>query len=142
MIQYIWPLLLVVTANTLYQLSAKAVPEQINPFASLTITYVVGAIFSAILFFVTNRNANLLQEYQKANWAPYVLGLAIVGLEVGFLYGYKAGWAVSKFAVVSSSLLGIVLLFAGYLIYHEVISLSKVLGIAVCLVGLGILNMK
>lgn len=32
---YIWPMALVVTSNIVYQICAKSVPEEINPFASL-----------------------------------------------------------------------------------------------------------
>lgn len=43
MLNYIWPLALVVLSNVFYQISAKSVPDAMNPFASLTITYLVGA---------------------------------------------------------------------------------------------------
>ena len=82
MFSYIWPLGLVVLSNVFYQICAKSVPDKVNPFASLTISYVVGAIVSFILYFVLNKNGNIFHEYQKANWASVVLGLAIVGLEV------------------------------------------------------------
>ena len=32
---YIWPMVLLVVSNTVYQLCAKSVPKGINPFASL-----------------------------------------------------------------------------------------------------------
>ena len=83
MFKYIWPLLLVVLSNTFYQICAKSVPEKMNPFASLTVTYAVGAVASLAMFFVLNRNGNLIAEYKKINWAPFILGIVIVGLEVG-----------------------------------------------------------
>ena len=91
MFSYVWPLGLVVLSNVFYQICAKSVPDKMNPFASLTITYTIGALASFILYFALNKNRNIIQEYQKANWAPFVLGLAIVGLEVGYSYAYKAG---------------------------------------------------
>ncbi len=44
MFSYIWPIALVVISNTLYQVCAKSVPEGMNPLASLTVTYLVGAV--------------------------------------------------------------------------------------------------
>ena len=38
MFAYIWPVVLVVLANTMYQICAKAVPGNISPFAALTVT--------------------------------------------------------------------------------------------------------
>ena len=75
---YIWPLILVVASNTVYHICAKSLPESVDPLASLTVTYLIGSIFSGILYFVTNRGgANLLHEYSQMNWAPYLLGLTV-----------------------------------------------------------------
>ena len=49
MFSYIWPIALVVLSNVIYQICAKSIPRDIDPFASLTVTYAVGAIASAIL---------------------------------------------------------------------------------------------
>ena len=51
MFSYVWPIALVVLSNVVYQICAKSVPEEMNPFASLTVTYLVGAVVSAILYF-------------------------------------------------------------------------------------------
>ena len=93
---YFWPLILVVASNSVYHICAKSLPESVDPLASLTVTYLIGSIFSGILYFATNRGgANLLHEYSQMNWAPYLLGLAVVGLEAGSMHAYKAGWPVS-----------------------------------------------
>ena len=142
MFDYVWPLGLVVLSNIVYQICAKSVPSEMNPFASLTITYVVSAITSGILFFVLNKDANLIREYSKLNWAPIVLGIVLVGLEVGFIYAYKAGWQVSTASIVQSSFLAVALIIVGFLLYHETISWNKIVGVFICLVGLGFINYK
>ncbi|MBP5750562.1 MAG: EamA family transporter [Firmicutes bacterium] len=142
MFSYIWPIALVVIANVIYQICAKSVPEEMNPLASLTVTYLVGAAASWILFHLTNRNASLLREYGKLNWAPFVFGLVLVGLEVGFIYAYKAGWQVSTAAIVQSSFLAIALIFVGHLLYHEALTWNKLVGVAICLIGLIFINYK
>ncbi len=50
MFKYVWPIALVVLSNVFYQICAKSVPEGINPLASLTVTYVIGAVTSFIFF--------------------------------------------------------------------------------------------
>ena len=52
---YFWPLILVVASNSVYHICAKSLPESVDPLASLTVTYLIGSIFSGILYFVTNR---------------------------------------------------------------------------------------
>lgn len=100
----------------------------------------MGAITSAILYFTLNRGGNLLREYANLNWVSFVFGIALVGLEVGYIYAYKAGWPVSAAAIVQSSFLAVALLVAGFFLYHESISLNKVAGIFICMVGLYFIN--
>ena len=142
MFDYVWPLGLVVLSNVFYQICAKSVPEGMNPMASLTVTYSVGAVVSVILYFALNRNANIVSEFSKVNWAPFVLGLVIVGLEIGYIYAYKAGWQVSTAQIVQSAVLAVILIFVGRMLYKESVTWNKIAGILVCLGGLGLINMK
>ena len=142
MFSYLWPIALVVLSNVVYQICAKSVPEGINPFASLTVTYLIGAIASAMLFFFTNPGDGLFKELGKINWSPFVLGVVIVGLEAGFIYAYKAGWQISTASIVQSSVLAVALIFVGFLLYHETFTWNKLLGVGVCLIGLVIINLK
>ena len=142
MFSYIWPIALVVLSNTLYQICAKSVPEGMNPLASLTVTYLVGAAVSCALYFILNRNANLLREIRLTNWAPIVLGVVIVGLEVGFIYAFRAGWQISMAQIVSSAVLAVILIFVGYMLYHEAITWNKIVGIIICLAGLVLINYR
>ncbi len=133
---YIWPIALVVMSNILYQICAKSVPRELDALASLTVTYLVGAVCSAVMFFILNPGADLFREYSKLNAAPVLLGVSVVGLEVGFICAYKAGWPVSTASLVQSAFLSVALIFVGALLYREAITPSKVLGMVVCLVGL------
>ena len=142
MFSFVWPIALVVLSNTAYQICAKSVPEKMNPFASLTITYLVGAVASGILFFALGHGGNLIQEYRKMNWVPIVLGIVIVGLETGWIYAYKAGWQVSTGFIVQSAFLAVALIFVGCLLYREAITWNKLVGVGICLVGLIFINLK
>ena len=133
---------MVVLCNVIYQICAKSVPEGMNPLASLSVTYAIGAITSLFLYMMLNRNASLAREYRKLNWAPFALGLVVVGLETGFIYAYKAGWQVSTASIVQSSFLAVALIFVGYLIYHEPLTWNKLLGVGICLVGLFFINLR
>ncbi|MBQ1334912.1 MAG: EamA family transporter [Clostridia bacterium] len=140
MFNYIWPIALVVASNVIYQVCAKSMPGNINPFASLTVTYLISAAESFVIFFATGHSMSLTAEYSKLNWVPFVFGLALVGLETGFIYAYKAGWAVSTASIVQSAFLAAALLFVGFLLYKESITPNKVIGLVVCLAGLYIIN--
>ena len=141
MFNYAWPMMLVILSNILYQICAKSVPEKVNPFATLTVTYLVGAVASGALYFLLG-GRDLFGEYSKMNWSPFLLGVVIVGLEAGYIFAYKAGWQISVASIVQSSFLAAALIFVGFLLYHEAITWHKLLGVLVCLTGLVIINMK
>lgn len=140
MFSYVWPMALIIFAEVIYQICTKSVPDTIDPLASLTVTYLVAALMSGALFFALHRGGNLMSEYQHLNIAPAILGIAIVGLEAGWIYAFKAGWQVSIGFIVQSAFLAVALLAVGYLLYHEALSWNKVIGIAICLVGLFFIN--
>lgn len=142
MFNYIWPIALVILSNVLYQICAKKVPNSIDPFASLTITYLVGAAASIFMYFILNKKGNLLEEFSKANWAPFVFGLVIVGLEVGWIYVYKAGWQVSIAPIVQSSFVALILILIGFVFYNEPLSWNKIVGVAVCILGMLLINIE
>jgi uncharacterized membrane protein len=132
----LWPILIVVTANTIYNICAKSTPVNINSFASLAVSYLVAMVCAVIMFFITGKQKNLAVELSKANWTTFVLGIAIVGLEFGFLCIYRAGWKISTANLITSITLTCVLLIVGLLLYNETISLRQVVGMVICAVGL------
>lgn len=136
MFNLIWPAAIIVFSNIIYQICAKGIPEQMNTYASMTVTYAVATIFSAIMYFITTKGGNILQELKLSNWATVILGIVITGLEVGFIYAYKAGWKVSTLATVTNAFLAIALIFLGFFMYREAITWSKVIGVVICLIGL------
>ena len=132
----LWPVLVVVGANTIYNISTKSTPDNVNAFASLAMTYVMAALSSVVLFFLTSDSKNLLAELAKTNWTAYALGVAIIGLEFGYICIYRAGWKIGVASLVANISLACVLLVVGYFFYKEVITLKQLLGMGVCALGL------
>jgi hypothetical protein len=137
MIYYVWPTLLTVFPNVVYQICAKSVLEGMNSLASLTVTYFAGAAFSLTLYYLLHQDADIWVEYCRLNWVPLGLGHVIEGLEVGFIYIYRAGWPVS---IVQRAFLTVVLLALDALVYQVPVTVNKHVGIALCLAELAMLN--
>ena len=132
----LWPVLVVVGANTIYNISTKSTPANVNAFASLAMTYVMAALSSVVLFFLTSDSKNLLADLAKTNWTAYALGIAIIGLEFGYICIYRAGWKIGVASLVANISLACVLLIVGYFFYKEVITLKQLFGMGVCALGL------
>ena len=77
MFEYWWPILLVILSNTTYQVVAKSLPTDV--------------VAAAVLYHVLERGGSLVREFQHINWTSFALGIIVVGLEVGMLYGYRVG---------------------------------------------------
>ena len=137
----LWPILIVKLSNTVYNICMKSMPSDVNPFAALMVTYIGAAIITAGIFVFMAKPANVAFELSKVNWTSVVLALVIVGLEVGYVFVYRAGWSVSTASVVANIGLACVLLVVGYLLYRENVSMQQILGIFVCMAGLILINL-
>ena len=129
----IWPLLLIIFSNTFYNVATKSIPNNLDAFGTLVITYIAGGVIAFILFFTHSGNFNFAQNF---NWPSVILGLAIVGLEAGYVYLFRAGWEISKGSLFANTALAIVLIIVGKFIYNENISLRQIIGAFICLCGL------
>ena len=140
MLDYIWPIALVVACNTMYQVCSKSIAVDVHPLASVAMTYVVGAIAATSMYFILSKGGNILKEFSHLNWASYALGFVVIGLEVGFLFAYRAGWQVNSASTVQGAAVAIALIVVGYLVFKEPITASKLIGVALCLGGLYFIN--
>ena len=132
----IWPVAIIVIANTIYNNCAKSTPAQANPFLSLMVTY--GVSFSVCFagFLVFPGRENLTVEIGRLNWVSFAFGLCLVGLELGYIMAYRAGWKVSFLSLTANILLACVLLVLGVFLYKEGVSPKQLIGMAMCLGGL------
>ncbi len=93
-----------------------------------------------VLYLTIGNGESLSTQIAGLNWTPFVLGLAVVGLEVGAIFMYKVGWEVSVGNIVQAIFVAIALLVVGVMVYKEPLTGTKLAGIAVCLVGIFLLN--
>lgn len=130
---------LTIVSNVLYHVFQKLTPRSVNPFISLAATYALAMTTCFLLGSLFN-DKGLLQSLRQLNWASFALAFAIVGLELGFLLAYRAGWNISLGAIVSNVAVALVLLPLGVLCFREKLSPVNVIGIVVCIVGLVMVN--
>ncbi len=138
LLKYI-PVALVVLSSLGYHLFQKSTPAVINPFVTLIVTYAVATAVSIQSYFMFAPKANifnLMDGVKAANWASFLLGFAVVGLELGFLLSYRAGWNISSASLISNTMVALVLIPVGLLLFKESISLPAIFGVILCISGL------
>lgn len=136
-INLLYPAILLSAFSTiLYHVIQKSTPQDVNPMISLCISYLAAAAACMVLVPFFGKGEGLLIQLQKVNWTSFALGVAIFGIEAGYLFAYRAGGNLSTTNLLASSLVLIALLVIGYFAYHDQITAAKVAGIGLCLVGI------
>jgi len=137
---YVFSIVLIVSSNIIYNVCQKSTPQRANPFSALFITYLVAAALTGLALLVYKTDETILQSFKELNWTSITLGIAIVGLEFGYLMAYRAGWNISVGSLVANIILAMLLIPIGIFFYKEGFDLNKILGAAFCLVGLILIN--
>ena len=64
----------------------------------------------------------------------------MVALEFGYIHVYRAGWTVNRASLVAIIALACILVFVGFFLYKESLSIKQIFGIGICIVGLFLLK--
>ncbi|MFN8384128.1 MAG: hypothetical protein U0V02_19490 [Anaerolineales bacterium] len=142
MFLFYFSITLAICSSALYHFVAKSTPSDVNFSVSLIVTYAVAlgvTIITALLF---PAEKGFAAELKNLNWASFLLAVAIVGIEFGFLLTYRAGWNLGIAAVLVNVVASLILLPVAIFFFKDKISWVNIVGIFVCLVGLVMLNWK
>lgn len=139
---YYWAIVLTVISNVFYHVFLKVTPSNVNPLLSLVVTYVVAAITTATIYLFYPERVSLAAGLKELNWTSYALGIAIVGLEIGFFLAYRAGWNINLAGLISSTTVSLLLIPIGLLFFRESLTATNLTGIILCLIGLILINYK
>lgn len=138
-----WPIGLIVLCNTSYQVGVKEISSGIHPLAALVLTYLAASFTSFLLYFFLAPEG---ENRRKAifSWNPSALGLgfSIVGIELGMVYTYRAGWTVQTSFILTNSLIVAALMVTGALFYKEKLKLRQLAGAALTLAGIACIVWK
>ncbi len=132
-------LALIVAANVVYHLAQKNTPAGVHPVATMIVAYGVSLLLCLVLLPLWPSTASPL-PWKAFSWSAVALGAAIVGVELGFLLAYRAGWKISVASLTASITLAVLLAPIGVLAYHDSWSPQKTLGFVLCLAGLFLLG--
>jgi uncharacterized membrane protein len=138
---------LAIVATVAYHIVFKLTPATVNPFLSLFVTYsLVALVFLGVLLATGaapgGSGFSWRGEFAQLNWTALALALAIVGLDIGFLMLYRSGFEVSLGAIVTQTAAGVLLLLAGLAFFREALSMTNLVGIGLCVLGLWLVHRR
>src|SRR6266542_4117555 len=130
------PIALTALATTLYHIAQKSIVPDVHPMVSLVITYATSLAACLVVVPFAPGGAPFLRSLRELNWATYVVGLSIVGVELAFLLAYRTGWRISLASVVANVATALLLVIIGVVWYGEHLAGRQVVGLLMCLGGL------
>jgi drug/metabolite transporter (DMT)-like permease len=125
-----------------YHLVQKSTPAQVHPVVGLAVTYAASLVICLLLLPLFPLAEGWRAELGRVNWASLALAFTVVGIELGFLLSYRAGWAISTAALASNIVVALLLIPIGLLVFGERLAWNQALGIAACVVGLALINWR
>ena len=135
--------LAVAVASTFgYHLVIKLTPATVNPLVSLAVTYATVTVLFASAAVLLPDGPSLRESLRHVNWTALALAGTIVGLDLGFLLLYRAGFELSLAQVVTQSTAALLLIGVGVLVFRERLSLANVAGIVLCVAGLWLISRR
>ena len=136
---YYLALSIAIVSAACYHLSMKMLPGTVNPFLPLVAAYAMALVLCLIGLALWPEGSRSLSALR-----PSVFGVAlgVVGIEIGFLLAYRAGWNVGYAALVANVCSTIILLPVGLIYFREQITPQKFAGVVLSLAGLALLIKK
>ncbi len=135
---YTWPVALVVLSSVGYQVGLKEVAHGVDPMAALLLTYLAASVASfALYFFQAPKGESPWRGLLDVNVPAMGLGVTIVGIEVGSMFMFIAGWAVNTAFLVANSLIVLALMAVGAVLYGEKLKPRQLAGVIVSMAGIG-----
>jgi drug/metabolite transporter (DMT)-like permease len=132
---FIWMLVLAAICGTAYHMMTKMLPDLHQPFASLCVTYFMGAIICFLLLVFFCGFKGVVPAFAALDIKSFLIGIALVGVETGIYFLYKAGSAITVTPLLLSSAQTVLTLLIGLLLFREELSAVNLAGIFLCLAG-------
>ena len=142
MFLFYFSILLAIASSALYHFSARSTPPGVSLPVSLTVTYVIALGVTLLTALLLPGRETLPAQLRQLGLPTFLLAVAIVGIEFGFLLAYRAGWNLGIAAVVVNVVASLLLVPVAVFIFKDQINWVNILGILVCLAGLVMLNWK
>ena len=135
---YVASISLIVSSVLIYQIAQKNLPHDLNPWHALVVVYAVALAFCIVASLLDRSGKGFLDSMRSVNLAVPLVGVAAVGIELGWILAFRAGWALNIMGLVSNVTVAVLVAPIGYLFFKEKLSLPNIIGMALCLIGLSL----
>ena len=126
----------VVVALTGYHLAQRAMPEGLRPAPLFAFVYGVATVVMLAVVTVERSGGGVRAVAANAtHWAPWLLVVAIAGIELGVYAMYRSGWSIGTANTTTQALITVILASLGTVAFGEHLTPTKVAGLVLCVAG-------
>jgi drug/metabolite transporter (DMT)-like permease len=135
---------LTILSSIFFNVCLKVTPANVNPLIFLSVSYLLASMVTFALYplYPAEKALTLWSNLRALNWTSLAVAFALVGMEMGSLLSYRAGWNISLFHVVASTAVTVLLVPIGLLFFKESLTGTTIVGLLLCVIGLILINYK
>jgi len=130
---------LAILGQIVYQVGQRAVPANASPFAVLVVAYFVAGLLSLCLAWPFGAVMSAISLRSAFAWPTWVIALAIVAIEFGYLTAYRSGWTIGSAFAIASTVTIVALALVGWVFLGNTLSVRQVAGLACSSAGVWLL---
>jgi len=131
---------IVVAALVCYHVAQRAMPATVRPGPLFAVVYATAGLVMLTAMGLTGSIGAFSDVPSVArHWQTWAVAGAVLGIELGYLAMYRSGWSASAGSVVVQTFTALMLVGIGLIAFHEHLTPGRVVGLALCLVGAGLI---
>ena len=127
------PIGLIIASQVGYQLAQRAMPASANPFTLIAVAYLLGIVVCALLAPGVGRPIGFVDVGLLKHWPIWGLAASVVGIELGYLLAYRAGWALATTTGIGYTATMILVALIGATCFSEGMSARRAAGLVMAI---------
>lgn len=136
----LYPVLLTVFSSASYHFLLKQTSMKGSALLILFWSYAIAAgVCLGVLLFKSDE-VKLVSAFEDKAWIPVFLAIALVGIELGYIWSYKSGGKVGQVSMITQMVSLVLMLVIGFVVMKEPITFKKGFGIASALFSFHLLS--
>lgn len=131
-------LVVVVVAFACYHVAQRSMPDGLRPAPLFALVYGAATMLMVVVTIADPRSGTAAIGSSASHWAPWLLVASICGIELGVYAMYRSGWSVAAANTSTQAIVAVVLVVVGLVAFGEHLTITRGLGLGLCVVGAGL----
>ncbi len=128
-------IMLAVIGGVSYHFFIRRVPASLSPVVAVIGIYVAVLLLGVTLLPFFPPEGGLAKHFRQLSWVQIGVAASVFMLELGFMLMYRHGWTIGTANLLTGAVVNTALLGIGVILLGEKATLTNVMGVAICIIG-------